>query len=149
MTVGNKSSWISASYSISNTLKNVTVKNNVAGIFVAANTFDGTLKITNSADLTVILNSFTSGNLIIRDNGPGFFQILLNSGSKNIIIKNNITNFDFGIVQNTALNKILIQNNIVGDETIIADLICSDNTPAPIGSGNIVSGIKTEQCSLL
>jgi len=108
------------------------------------------LKITQNVDVvSVIFNSFTSGDLIITNNDLGFSQILGNSGSKNIVIKNNSVNFDFPIVGNTALEKILIRDNIVGDDIIIADLICRDNTPAPIGSGNVASGSKTDQCSLL
>ena len=134
----------------SNTLKNTTVDDNLGEIYTSSNIFDGTLKVTqNTGGLSAIFNSFTSGNLNIIDNGPGFFQILANSGSKNIIIKNNLSIFDFGIVQNSALNKIKIMNNVVGDETSTADLICHDNIPTPIGSENLVSGIKTDQCSLL
>ena len=134
----------------SNILKNVTIENNLSRLGIFLNTFDGTLKITqNTNGVTAILNSFTSGDLIITNNNSGLIQFFSNSGSKNIIIKNNISNFNFGIVQNIALDKIIIQDNIVGNDVIIADLICHDNLPAPIGSGNAVSGIKTDQCSLL
>jgi len=134
----------------SNTLKKVTIKNNPSSVIVSANTFDGTLEIKQNADfLSVVVNSFTSGDLIIKNNDLGFSQILLNSGSKKIVIKNNSVLQDFAIVRNTALEKIQIEDNIVGDDVVIADLICRDNTPAPIGSGNVVSGSKTDQCSLL
>ena len=134
----------------SNTLKNVTIKNNIASVDVSANTFDGTLKISQNIDvLVVIVNSFTSGDLIITNNDLRSSHILGNSGSENIVIKNNSVIQDFPIVGNTALEKILIQDNIVGDDIIISDLICRDNTPALIGSGNIASGSKTDQCSLL
>lgn len=111
-------------------------------------TLKGTLKVERGATLTATRvrvngNVQSEGHRLVRvlDSQVGG-SIQLKQGST-LDLRRNAVKGDVQAFSNTSGTKTISTNRIDGN------LQCKSNTPAPIGSGNIVQGNKEDQCRRL
>jgi len=104
--------------------------------------------IKNSLNRITVYSNDVKNNIVIQKNHSNSQFILENTSHEKFSIIKNTVNSDYtgsiGIYfnGNTSFDKIVIGKNVIE-----SDLLCSDNTPKPIGKKNIVSGSKSDQCS--
>ena len=108
----------------------------------------GTLKVETGATLNasrvrVTGNVQSEGHRYVRvlDSHVGG-SIQLKQGSA-LDLRRNIVTGDIQLFTNTTGAKYVHSNRVNGN------LQCKENTPAPVGSGNIVAGNKEDQCRRL
>ena len=108
----------------------------------------GTLKVESGGTLYANRVRVT-GN--VQSEGHKYVQVLdsrvggsiqLKQGSA-LDLRRNIVTGDIQLFTNTTGAKYVYSNRVNGN------LQCKENRPAPIGSGNIVSGNKEDQCARL
>jgi len=111
-------------------------------------TLKGTLTVERGATLTATRvrvngNVQSEGHRLVRvlDSQVGG-SIQLKQGST-LDLRRNAVKGDVQVFSNTTGTKTISSNRIDGN------LQCKSNTPAPVGSGNIVQGNKEDQCRRL
>lgn len=108
----------------------------------------GTLKVERGATLTAN-RARVNGN--VQSEGHRFVRVLDSrvGGSIQLVqgagldLRRNLVAGDVQVFSNGSGTKSIYSNRIDGN------LQCKSNTPAPVGSGNIVGGNKEDQCGRL
>jgi hypothetical protein len=104
----------------------------LAFAFTAGTVVKGSVTASGTFETLLIDRSRVSGNVTATGNPT----------SVNLEVRESTIGGNLTVSGNATANPANIENNSVG-----GNLICDGNTPAPVGSGNAVSGRKTGQCT--